>query len=114
MKRYRIRDLQDAKNGHILQGILPGECLTKGGLSFSKPLERSHTKDGPGGSDYHVHEDECEAFIILQGKGEIEINKSFYPISVGDVLIVEPLEDHHLISDASDPLVVVWCHANER
>ncbi|MDQ0877832.1 hypothetical protein QFZ77_006491 [Paenibacillus sp. V4I3] len=28
-----------------------------------------------------------------------------------DWLVIEPGEDHHLISSVEDPIVVVWCHA---
>ncbi|WP_284639432.1 cupin domain-containing protein [Paenibacillus silviterrae] len=110
MKKYRLKDLQDVESGHILQHILPGEYLSSGGLAFTKPGERSHTNDGPGGIDFHVHKD-CEAFVVVQGKGSIEINRSFHPITTGDIIIVEPGEDHHVHSSTEDPIVTLWCHA---
>lgn len=111
MRRYQLQDLQYQQDGHILKGILPGQYISTGGLSFSKPGARSHTSDGPNGRDYHVHGD-CEAFIILQGKGLIEINGQCETIGSGDVLIVEPGEDHHVISSVEDPIVTVWFHAS--
>ena len=110
MKRFRLHELGDIAEGHILKEILPGAYLSSGGLSFSERGSRSHSYDGPDGSDYHVHND-CEAFIILQGKGEMEIKSISYPVKTGDVIIVEPGEDHHLISSIADPIVTVWCHA---
>ncbi|TVY07174.1 cupin domain-containing protein [Paenibacillus cremeus] len=112
MKQFRLNELPISCDGkHILAGIMPGEYLAYGGLVFEKAGFRAHTNDGPGGTDYHVHED-CEAFVILQGKGFVEINKTqFHPTIAGDVIIIEPGEDHHLTSSEEDPLVVIWCHA---
>ncbi|MCZ8514204.1 cupin domain-containing protein [Paenibacillus filicis] len=111
MRRYRFKDLQDVSEGHILQSVLDGEFLSSGGLAFSKPGDRSHTNDGPDGRDYHVHKDDCEAFFILQGKGMMELNGEMHPVQTGDILIIEPMEDHHLISSEEDPVVTLWCHA---
>ncbi|MFD0677290.1 MULTISPECIES: cupin domain-containing protein [unclassified Paenibacillus] len=114
MKAYRLNQLSDTMEGHILNQILPGKYISYGGLAFEKPGARAHTNDGPGGIDYHVHED-CEAFIILQGQGIVEINKElFHPVKAGDVIIIEPGEDHHLTSGIEDPLVVLWCHAGSE
>lgn len=111
MKRYRIQDLQETRAGeHVLQSVLPGAHIYSGGLAFSKPGERSHTNDGPEGRDYHVHQDE-ELFLIVQGQGTIELNGEFTPVAAGDIIVIEPGEDHHLISSTDDPIVTLWCHA---
>ena len=110
MRSYRLCDLPDAGEGHILRDVLPGKFIAAGGLSFAKPGGRSHTNDGPGGRDRHVHQD-CEAFLIIQGKGYIEIDRTAHPIKAGDLIVVEPGEDHHLVSGLDDPLVTLWCHA---
>lgn len=110
MKRLRLSELADTRQGHFLGDWLPGPYLSVGGLSFAKPGERSHTNDGPDGRDYHVHTD-CEAFVILQGTGIMELNGERIPVGVGDIFIVEPGEDHHLNSDPEDPVVTLWLHA---
>jgi mannose-6-phosphate isomerase-like protein (cupin superfamily) len=110
MIRYRIGDLADCRSGHILQDILPGDYLCTGGLAFTKPGDRSHTNDGPDGRDYHVHRDR-EAFVILQGRGVMEVDGVPHPVSPGDIVVIEPGEDHHLISSEEDPIVTLWCHA---
>ncbi|MBA2940310.1 cupin domain-containing protein [Paenibacillus sp. CGMCC 1.16610] len=110
MIKLRLSELRDTKSGHILHDVLPGDYLSSGGLSFAKRGERSHTNDGPDGRDYHIHKD-CEAFIILQGNGTMEINGEHTPVTTGDIVIVEPGEDHHLNSSEDDPIVTVWCHA---
>jgi quercetin dioxygenase-like cupin family protein len=113
MKRYRLSDLKDVRDGHFLKGLVEGEYLAVGGLGFKRPGQRTHTADGPGGSDQHVHDD-CEVFIILQGKAEMEIDGARHALTTGDICIVEPGEDHHLISDQADPCVNVWLHAGDR
>jgi mannose-6-phosphate isomerase-like protein (cupin superfamily) len=106
MKRYRFADLKDIRDGHFLKGIVPGDFIHVGGLGFKKPGERSHAAEGHA----HVHDD-CEVFVILQGKGEMEINGRRHPVTTGDIIVVEPGEDHHLIADLDDPCINLWCHA---
>ncbi|TVY10537.1 cupin domain-containing protein [Paenibacillus cremeus] len=115
MRKYRLQDLQlqPSAEGHMFQSVLPGAYLYSGGLAFCKPGERSHTNDGPEGRDYHVHTD-CEAFFILQGHGFMELNGEMHPVQAGDVVVVEPGEDHHLHSSQEDPVVTLWCHAGPQ
>ena len=110
MKKLRIKDLDDINTGHILKNIMPGNFIYRGGLSFSKPGQRSHTNDGPDGIDYHIHDDH-EAFIIIQGTGQMEVNKNIFDVFPGDIIIIDPGEDHHLISSSDSPIVTVYCHA---
>jgi len=41
----------------------------------------------------------------------MEINGEKYPLSTGDIIVVEPGEDHHPIIDEDDPSVLLWFHA---
>lgn len=107
MKKLTIKDLNPAE-GHIFEGILPGEKLYTGGLGFSRPGEVSHAGDNPEG--IHVHED-CELFMVVQGKTLVLIDGKEEPLKTGDIVLVEPGEDHHVISDREDPAVILWCHA---
>ncbi|NLC55501.1 MAG: cupin domain-containing protein [Armatimonadetes bacterium] len=111
MKRYRLNQLPEVTEGHFLSGILPGRYLCQGALSYKPPGFRTHTNDGPGGQDLHVHADDCEAFVILQGKAVMEVNGERIPLTTGDVVVIEPGEDHHLVSDREDPCINLWLHA---
>jgi len=113
MKKLRFAELKVLEDEHILSSVLPGKYLYVGGFGFSRPGARSHTNDGHGNSDHHVHND-CECFVIFQGKGLLELNKEFIPITAGDVIVIEAGEDHHLISDKDSPLVTLWCHAGQE
>jgi len=110
VKRYRLNELPDVREGHFLKGILPGEFIREGTMGYKPPGFRTHTKDGPEGKDYHVHDD-CEAFVILQGKAVMEIDGNKVMLVTGDVLVVEPGEDHHLVADNDDPCINLWLHA---
>ena len=107
MRRYRFSDLQDAGPGqHFLHDLLAGKRLYTGGVSFHPPNKITHDEERP-----HLETDE-EAFVLLQGSGWIEINGEREQARGGDILIIEPGEDHHLISSADDPLINLWLHAN--
>lgn len=107
MKKLTLKDLNPA-GGQLFEGVLPGEKLYAGGLSFSQPGEISHAEDNPEGT--HTHED-CELFMIVQGKAVVEIDGSRQDVKTGDIILAEPGEDHHVISDMEDPAVILWCHA---
>ncbi|MHB9031864.1 MAG: cupin domain-containing protein [Anaerolineae bacterium] len=110
MRKLRLNQLGDVSEGHFLADYLPGNYLSAGALSFKPPRMRTHTAEGPGGDDRHIHTD-SEAFIILQGKAVMEVDGREVPLVTGDVLIIEPGEDHHLTSDAEDPCINLWLHA---
>ena len=109
MKMMRLKDLPDNREGHFLKDVVPGKFICGGTLGYKRPGQRTHSFDGPGGRDYHVHDDH-EVFIIVQGKAVMELGGKEYPLTVGDVFIVEPGEDHHLVADADDPCINLWLH----
>ena len=110
VKLFKLSELTPSDGEHIFSGVIPGKYINKGALSFAAPGQRSHSNDGPGGSDRHVHGDE-EVFLILEGEGAMELNGAFYPLCAGDIFIAEPGEDHHLTSSQRNPLVTLWFHA---
>lgn len=107
MKKMTIKDLTFTE-GQLFEGMLPGEKLYMGGLSFSGPGEISHADENPEGT--HTHDD-CELFMIVQGRAIIQVNDVAESVKTGDIVLVDPGEDHHIISDTEDPAVVLWCHA---
>ena len=108
MKRCRLSDLGDIRDGHFLQGIVSGPYLCAGGVGFKAPGFRTHSGDGPGGSDRHVHGDVHEVFVILQGKAVMEVDGKGHALATGDICVIEPGEDHHLVADKLDPCVNLW------
>lgn len=118
MKRYRLSELDNPGQDHILNGIIPGKYLNAGGLNFKTGGHRSHdvgcecpSCDGKG---RHVHEKDSEVFLILQGKAIIQIDGQETPLRAGDIVVCEPGEDHHLVSDQEDPCINIYLHAGEE
>jgi len=114
VKKLRLSDLS-ASDGHILKGIIPGDYICKGGMGIKKSGDRSHdvgcTCDNCDGKGRHVHKDDSEVFIILQGKAKMEIDGKSIPLIAGDVFVAEPGEDHHLVADDQDPCINLYLHA---
>lgn len=108
MKRYTFADLARPGDGleHVAARLLPGPYLSGGGLSFHAPGMRTH-----GDEARHVHADH-EVFCIMQGRGWIEIEGRRESIAAGDVLVIEPGEDHHVVGDPAHPIVNLWFHAS--
>ncbi|RYG35170.1 cupin domain-containing protein [bacterium] len=108
MRRYRLDDLPGIDpESHILAGVVEGTRLYKGGLSFHAPGTVTHNEERP-----HLETDQ-EVFCLLQGEGWIEIDGRREPVRAGDVLVIEPGEDHHLQSSIHSPLLNLWLHAND-
>ncbi|GAA2384022.1 hypothetical protein GCM10010404_45480 [Nonomuraea africana] len=80
---------------------LPGYRVHSGGVSTLAPGEISHAR-GP-----HTHPDP-EIFLILSGTGRVHLDGESSGFAAGDVLIVEPGEDHHL--EAVSEIVTTWLH----
>ena len=104
MKLLRLNQLPDNREGHFMRGLIPGEYINKGTMGYKKPGVVTHAEE-----PVHVHDD-AEVFVILQGKARMEMDHETIDLTVGDILIVEPGENHHLISDEDDPCVNLWFH----
>ncbi len=95
MKQFTLADL--------LPAVLAGNVVERGGITRYESGARSH----PEG--HHIHEHH-EVFVILQGSGHIEIDGARTPFQAGDVFLVAPGEDHHVISEGELPLQSAWMH----
>jgi hypothetical protein len=107
MKRLKISDLGSDGPQHVVHKLVPGAYIDHGGLSFHAVGFRTH----PEGQ--HVHDNE-EIFCILQGQGEIEIDGRREPLHAGEVLIIEPGEEHHIVGDPAYPIINLWFHCGDE
>ena len=107
MKRFKLSDLGSDGPQHVAHKLAPGVFIDHGGLSFHPVGWRTH----PEGQ--HMHDNE-EIFCILQGQGEIEIDGRREPVHAGDVLVIEPGEDHHLVGDPAHPIINCWFHCADE
>lgn len=109
MKRYRLTEIPTADaSAHVFESLVPGRRLYIGGLSFHPPAKVTHDEERP-----HVERDH-EIFCLLQGEGWIEINGIRETAKAGDVFVIEPGEDHHLISSDHNPFINLWLHADDH
>jgi quercetin dioxygenase-like cupin family protein len=109
MRRYRFTDLQEgAFSPHFVSALVDGTRLYKGGLSYHKPGHVSHDDERP-----HLEIDQ-EVFCLLQGEGWIEVDGVREPAQAGDIIVIEPGEDHHLISSEHNPFVNLWLHFDDK
>lgn len=100
MIRIKLSDLQFSDT-RLLPEQFENRRITGGGLYVFQPGETAHPEA------HHVH-DVDEVFIFLQGKGVLPIDGQDYPVSTGDVVIVQAGEDHHTRSSVEEPLVAAW------
>ncbi|GIF14334.1 cupin domain-containing protein [Actinoplanes teichomyceticus] len=106
MRKLSLADLRAHHRGPRFTSVLPGHVVRNGGFRvYAEPGLRTH--DEPG---RHVHT-VPEVFVIVQGSGAIEIEGAEAGrFQAGDVVVFEPGEDHHLISQGADPLIFTWMH----
>ena len=84
----------------ILAEFFGSMSLTECGVKKFKPGVRAHY-------EAHTH-NVNEVLIFIQGMGEVLLDGKVHPLKTGDVVILEPGEDHRTLSSVDDPLVVVW------
>jgi mannose-6-phosphate isomerase-like protein (cupin superfamily) len=103
VKRFDVGDLAAGGAGPVIATIAGGFQVERGGITRYEAGARSH----PEGRHIHTVP---EVFVILQGSGVIEIDGSSQAFEAGDVFVVEPGEDHHLVSHGPVPLLSAWMH----
>ena len=104
MKKVVVSELKVDAGNTMFGDLVSAGKVVRGGLHVSKPGEVAHADQ-----ERHVHEIE-EVFIVLQGEGRLPLDDEVYDVKKGDVIIIEPGENHHMTSSEEDPLVVVWLH----
>lgn len=101
MKTHRFAGLISEGPEHVAAQLVPGRYIMHGGLSFHPVGWRTHP-EGNLRRGYH------EIFAIVEGEGEMEIDGRRGPIHAGEVLVIEPNEEHHVIGDPDHPVVNLW------
>jgi mannose-6-phosphate isomerase-like protein (cupin superfamily) len=107
MRRLTLADLPNGGTPATLAALGAGwGPVRSGGISrYDSVGHRTH--DEPGTHTHQVP----EIFCVVQGAGTVELNgESAGSFTAGDILIMEPGEDHHLVSDGAVPLVFTWMH----
>ena len=105
MRRFTFADLGSDGQLHVAARIVAGHRLGSGGLAFHTAGQRAHA-DEPR----HTHAHEEEIFCIMQGHGTLELDDRVEPLRAGDVVVIEPGENHHVVSSTDSPLMNLWLH----
>jgi quercetin dioxygenase-like cupin family protein len=105
MRRYRFADLGAEGAEHVASKLVPGKRIAAGGLSFHAPGGRTH----PEGDHRHPEE---EVFCIVQGRGVLEVDGRREAIHAGDVIVIEPNEEHYIYADPEAPTINCWFRAD--
>ena len=108
MRRKSIWKLPQGSE-NIMDGLLPVGKFIYGGLHIYKPDEVSHADE-----ERHVHSGHYEVFVCAQGKGVVEVEGVEHEFKVGDVVLIEPGESHHVRADPDDPLTNLYVGAEIR
>ncbi len=102
MRKFSIYSLKELVKGDLLASLLLSEHkVIRGGVHVYNPREESHK------GEYHVH-DHPEVFIGIKGRAVMIIDGKKYEFKGGDIIVVEPGEEHHVIADEKDPITLVW------
>jgi mannose-6-phosphate isomerase-like protein (cupin superfamily) len=64
----------------------------------------------PGGStERHLHRRSEELYVVLEGGGEMEIERERRAVSVGDVVLIPPGARHQITATEDGPLRFLCC-----
>jgi len=99
----------------LVENIHDGEGVVKVATIFDKfttKMQFLHYTVLPPGTSIgaHRHGNDEEFYVILEGKGEMELDGAKHPISAGDVIMNAPYGSHGLrnMSDTDDLKILVF------
>jgi mannose-6-phosphate isomerase-like protein (cupin superfamily) len=104
VRLYRLNHLPEETRGHVFRDLVAGDYLAAGELLFIPRGRIAHEDEA-----VHAHDTE-EVFVILQGKATVHFDDADRAIGPGDVMVIDPEENHHLESDSEDPCVMLYLH----
>ncbi|MDI3534344.1 MAG: hypothetical protein PWQ82_709 [Thermosediminibacterales bacterium] len=108
MKKYNVFDIKGTdfpagRNTKVIVG--PGAPVEAEGFVMG------YVTIYPGGSvPLHSHEQE-EVYLILKGNGEIRIKDKSLSVKKGDYVYISPHQEHHLMNNGKEDLVMIFCYA---
>lgn len=106
MRRYHVHDLGATGTEHIASSLVRGRRVSLGGVAIHSPGQRNHA---PG---EHRHEDE-EILCFVAGRGVVHTADGPIAVTAGDVLAVDPWEEHDIEASTEAPTISCWFHVSE-
>ncbi len=98
-----VKEHMRGGEGHVrMCPVIPAELLRDKGKLFNTVTLEKGCEIG-----FHMHEGDCEAYLILSGEGELNDNGTLTTVRAGDVSFTESGESHSLKNNRDEPLVLV-------
>lgn len=106
MKCILINNLQKVDVSHevgVKKKVILNENVIPHLLNFSQAyLEKGQKVRG------HSHKDKYEVFLVAEGKGKAIVNNEEFLLKKGVCLVVDPLENHIIINESNEVLVLTY------
>jgi mannose-6-phosphate isomerase-like protein (cupin superfamily) len=101
-----MRRLSDA---HVEErGRLRSHFLMDAGDLGARNLSVTWVDVPPGAEQrLHSHEDSEQVYVIVRGRGRMEVAGDVEEVSEGDLVLIPPATDHGIVNDSSETLVYV-------
>lgn len=102
MKKYNIKNIKTT----LAHNQVPRKALVRVGEIKNRDIQTVNDawlEPGKGFSP-HIHSDCEEFYYILEGKGEISIDRKKYQLQTGDFILIEKNEEHAMFNNGTKNL----------
>ena len=88
-------------------GVMKQVILANGRVPSLTNFSRAMLSSGQE-TEPHTHKDMSEVFFVVEGAGVFYIDNTPIDATVGDCVLIEPGEQHHIKNAAKEPLVLLY------
>ena len=102
----RVRRLSEA---HVEErGRLRSHFLMDAGDLGSRKMSVTWVDVDPGAEQHaHSHEDSEQIYVIVRGRGRMQVAGDEEEVGEGDLVFIPPATDHGIVNDGDETLVYV-------
>ena len=102
----RVRRLSEA---HVEErGRLRSHFLMDAGDLGSRKMSVTWVDVAPGAEQHaHSHEDSEQIYVIVRGRGRMQVAGDEEEVGEGDLVFIPPATDHGIVNDGDETLVYV-------
>jgi mannose-6-phosphate isomerase-like protein (cupin superfamily) len=102
----RLRRLSEAQVEE--RGRLRSHFLMDAGDLGSRNLSVTWVDVPPGGEQRaHSHEESEQVYVIVRGRGRMQVAGDVEEVGEGDLVFIPPATDHGIVNDGDEPLAYV-------
>ncbi|MFC1653865.1 cupin domain-containing protein [Patescibacteria group bacterium] len=111
MKHINISDLPDIPTSHN-KNMLKKVIAKRGDIPHMPQIGRVTIKSGDV-AENHSHPDMYEVFYIEKGQGNLKLDGKDKTFKAGEVLIIEPGEEHEFSNNSKEDVVMYYFEIEE-